>query len=82
MVASRSVFQGIVKEVLKKKKSSSERRETMHQQIIYLERKGRASEKSESAYFLFFQATLCGLWDLSSLTKDVTCAPCIGSTES
>ena len=32
--------------------------------------------------FFFFQATLWGIWDLSSLTKDQTCAPCIGNVES
>ena len=29
-----------------------------------------------------FLATLCSLWDLSSLTRDQTCAPCGGSMES
>ena len=29
-----------------------------------------------------FLATLCSLWDLSSLTSDQTCAPCGGSVES
>ena len=36
------------------------------------------------AFFLsfFFFAVLHGVWDLSSLTRDGTCAPCSGSTES
>ena len=29
-----------------------------------------------------FLAALHGMWDLSSLTRDRTCAPCIGSAES
>ena len=29
-----------------------------------------------------FLATLCGMWDLSSLTRNETHAPCIGSVES
>jgi len=28
--------------------------------------------------FFFFSFLLCGMWDLSSLTRDGTCAPCIG----
>ena len=32
--------------------------------------------------FLCFLATLRGLWDLSSPTRDLTCVPCSGSTES
>ena len=31
--------------------------------------------------FFFFLAVLCSMWDLSSLTKDQTCALCIGSME-
>ena len=36
------------------------------------------------AFFLFFKflATSHGMWDLSSLTRDQTCAPCSGSAES
>ena len=30
----------------------------------------------------FYLVTLCGTWDLSSPTRDRTCAPCIGSMES
>ena len=33
-------------------------------------------------FFFFFLTTPCGMWDLSSLTRDRTCAPCIGSAES
>ena len=36
-------------------------------------------------FFSFFLATLhaaCGIWDHSSLTRDRSCAPCSGSTES
>ena len=36
-------------------------------------------------YFIFnfyFLATLCGMWDLSSLARDWTCAPCSGRVES
>ena len=33
-------------------------------------------------FFFFFLATLHSMWDLSSLTRDGTCAPCIGSVES
>ena len=32
--------------------------------------------------FLIFLATPCGIWDLSSPTRDRTCAPCSGSVES
>ena len=32
-------------------------------------------------FLIFFLATLYGMWDLSSLTRDRTRAPCIGSTE-
>ena len=32
--------------------------------------------------FFFFFTTLRGMWDLSSLTRDRTCAPCDGGTES
>ena len=32
--------------------------------------------------FLLLLATLCSMWDLSSLTKDQTHAPCNGSSES
>ena len=31
--------------------------------------------------FFFILATLRGMWDLCSLTRDQTRAPCIGSTE-
>ena len=31
---------------------------------------------------IFFKATLLGMWDLSSLTRDRTRAPCGGSVES
>ena len=34
------------------------------------------------SFFFFFFAPLLGLWDLSSLTRDWTCAPCPGSEES
>ena len=30
----------------------------------------------------FFLAAHCGIWDLRSLTRDWTCAPCIGRAES
>ena len=30
----------------------------------------------------YFLAALCSMWDLSSLTRDQTHAPCSGSTES
>ena len=33
-------------------------------------------------FFVFFLAIPNGMWDLSSLTKDQTCAPCPGSSES
>ena len=33
-------------------------------------------------FFFFFLAVPCGLWYLSSLTSDQTCAPCSGSLES
>ena len=33
-------------------------------------------------FFFFFLAALCSMWDLSSLTRDQTQAPCIGSMES
>ena len=33
-------------------------------------------------FLFFFLATPHGMWDLSSLTRDQTCAPCSGSTES
>ena len=32
-------------------------------------------------FFFFFLATLCGIWDLSSLTRAQTCGPCIWSSE-
>ena len=32
--------------------------------------------------FFFFFAPPCGMWDRSSLTRDQTCDPCIGSAES
>ena len=32
--------------------------------------------------FFFFNAMLCGMWDLSSLTRDWTCALCSESAES
>ena len=32
--------------------------------------------------FVFSLAVLRGMWDLSSPTRDPTCSPCIGSTES
>ena len=31
-------------------------------------------------YSVFYFASLCGIWDLSSHTRDRTCAPCSGST--
>ena len=31
------------------------------------------------SFFFLFLASLCGMWDLSSLTKDQTLTPCIGS---
>ena len=31
-------------------------------------------------FFFFFLATPCSMWDLSSLTRDQTRAPCRGST--
>ena len=31
-------------------------------------------------YSVFDFASLCGIWDLSSHTRDRTCAPCSGST--
>ena len=35
-------------------------------------------------HLVFFSllATLCGMWNLSSLTRDGICVPCPGSTES
>ena len=33
-------------------------------------------------FFFFFWSLLTGMWDLSSLTRDQTSAPCIGNTES
>ena len=33
-------------------------------------------------FFFFFFATQCGMWDLSSPTRDWTCASCIGSMQS
>ena len=35
-----------------------------------------------SLFFFFFLATPSGMWNLSSLTRDRTCAPCSGSMES
>ena len=32
--------------------------------------------------FFFNLDTLCGIWDLCSPTRDLTCAPCSGSMES
>ena len=32
--------------------------------------------------YLSIYPVLCGTWDLSSPTRDQTCAPCIGSAES
>ena len=32
--------------------------------------------------FFYFLAALCGMWDLSLLTRDGTRIPCIGSAES
>ena len=32
--------------------------------------------------FFFFLAMPCGIWDLSSPTRDLTPVPCSGSTES
>ena len=32
--------------------------------------------------FFYFLAMPHGMWDLNSLTRDQTCTPCIGSTES
>ena len=38
---------------------------------------------SSSCFYLFlFLAAPCGMWDLSSLMRDPTQAPCIGRTES
>ena len=31
--------------------------------------------------YLIFFAVLCGMWDLSSLTRDQTCASCIRSVD-
>ena len=41
--------------------------------------------KNSGDHFLsliFFLATSCSMWDLSSLPRDQSCAPCIGSAES
>ena len=32
--------------------------------------------------YIYFLATPCSMWDLSSSTRDQTCTPCVGSTES
>lgn len=34
------------------------------------------------SFFFFFLTSLLLSWDLTSLTKDATCAPCSGSVES
>ena len=34
------------------------------------------------SFLKFFLATLCGMWDLSSLTRAQTCTPCSESMES
>ena len=36
----------------------------------------------EILFFFNLLAVLCSMWDLSSPTRDRTCAPCIGSAES
>ena len=38
--------------------------------------------KSNTDMPILFLATFCGLWDLSSLTRDQPCAPCSGSMKS
>ena len=40
------------------------------------------SNKQMHFYFIFFLAAPCGMWDLSSQTRDQTCAPCSGRAES
>ena len=44
----------------------------------------KASHYSQSwanDFFFFFKASLQGMWDLISLTRDRTCTPCSGSAE-
>ena len=40
------------------------------------------SNALEMASEFYFLAAPCGMWDLSSLTRDQACVPCSGSTES
>ena len=44
--------------------------------------RGEGEEERVFYYCLFFLATLCGVWDLSSPTRGQTYAPCSGSLES
>ena len=46
------------------------------------EEEGLVSLSLAFPIFFFFGATLHGMWDLSSLTRDRTLAPCSGSPES
>ena len=48
----------------------------------YILRSPSFKSKHLDIYFFVFLAMQQGMWDFSSLTKDGTCAPCIGSMES
>ena len=43
---------------------------------------GNAPNQQSLFFFFNFLATPCGMWNLTSLTKDRTHAPCSGSVES
>ena len=41
----------------------------------------KKGERKKRKYLFFFLVAPCDMQDLSSLTRDQTCASCIGSTE-
>ena len=49
---------------------------------IYLEYWLSVGEKEVKFSFIYFGAALRRMWDPTSLARDQTCTPCIGSTES
>ena len=51
-------------------------------QLCHLLLGGGARRAVKNTPFLPLWAVPCGMWDLGSLTRDQTCAPCSGSAES
>ena len=50
--------------------------------LFIVKRNSEVSLTPATFNFIYFLATPCGLQDLSSLTRDQTCAPTNGSIES